>query len=119
MKLLPTAKLLKLTLFCTAAISTSIVTPSALSLIPGLHVATAYAEQEQKTKRVPALREKVYSQLARAQKLADDGDVKGGLEALDSIQERAASMNSYEVAMMHNFYGFIYSILFRAILTVL
>ncbi|QQM66277.1 hypothetical protein JG479_16930 [Pseudoalteromonas sp. LC2018020214] len=108
MKLLPTAKLLKLTLFCTAAISTSIVAPSALSLVPGLNVATAHAEQEQKTKRVPALREKVYSQLARAQKLADDGDVKGGLEALDSIQERAASMNSYEVAMMHNFYGFIY-----------
>ena len=108
MKLLPTAKFLKLTLFCTAAISTSIVAPSALSLIPGLNVATAYAEQEQKTKRVPALREKVYSQLARAQKLADDGDVKGGLEALDSIEERASSMNSYEVAMMHNFYGFIY-----------
>ena len=78
MKLSPTAKFLKLTLFCTAAVSTSIVAPSALSLIPGLNVATAYAEQEQKTKRVPALREKVYSQLARAQKLADDGDVKGG-----------------------------------------
>ncbi|MBH0049529.1 tetratricopeptide repeat protein [Pseudoalteromonas sp. SWYJZ19] len=108
MKLNPTTKFLKVTLFCTAAVSTSIVTPSALSLIPGLNVATAHAEQEQKTKRVPALREKVYSQLARAQKLADDGDVKAGLEALDSIQERASSMNSYEIAMMHNFYGFIY-----------
>ncbi|HCV04528.1 MAG TPA: hypothetical protein DG048_17980, partial [Pseudoalteromonas sp.] len=52
--------------------------------------------------------EKVYSQLARAQKLADDGDAKAGLEALDSIQERSSSMNSYEIAMMHNFYGFIY-----------
>ncbi|TMO08145.1 hypothetical protein CWB60_06870 [Pseudoalteromonas sp. S327] len=108
MKLLPTAKNLKLALFCTAAIGASIVVPSTLSLVPGLNVATAHAEQEQKTKRVPALREKVYSQLARAQKLADDGDVKGGLEALDSIQERASSMNSYEIAMMHNFYGFIY-----------
>jgi len=106
MKLLPTAKFFKITLFCTAAVSASIVVPSTLSFVPGLNVATAHAEQ--KTKRVPALREKVYSQLARAQKLADDGDVKGGLEALNSIQERASSMNSYEIAMMHNFYGFIY-----------
>lgn len=74
----PVAKLLKLTLFCTAAISTSIITPSAVSILPSVDVATANAAQEQKTKRVPALREKVYSQLARAQKLADDGDVKAG-----------------------------------------
>ena len=104
----PVAKLLKLTLFCTAAISTSIIAPSALSILPSVDVATANAAQEQKTKRVPALREKVYSQLARAQKLADDGDVKAGLEALNTINERSSSMNSYEIAMMHNFYGFIY-----------
>ncbi|WP_282130957.1 tetratricopeptide repeat protein [Pseudoalteromonas aliena] len=104
----PVAKLLKLTLFCTAAISTSIIAPSALSILPSVDVATANAAQEQKTKRMPALREKVYSQLARAQKLADDGDVKAGLEALDTINERSSSMNSYEIAMMHNFYGFIY-----------
>ena len=48
MKLLPTAKNLKLALFCTAAISASIVVPSTLSLVPGLNVATAHAEQEQK-----------------------------------------------------------------------
>lgn len=107
MKFLPIANTLKLTLFCTAAISLNIITPSVVSLFPGINVATAQAA-EQKTKRVPALREKVYSQLARAQKLADDGDIKAGLEALDSIQERASSMNSYEIAMMHNFYGFIY-----------
>ncbi len=76
-------------------------------MLPGVTLATAHAE-EQKTKRVPALREKVYSQLARAQKLADDGDAKAGLAALDSIKERSSSMNSYEIAMMHNFYGFIY-----------
>ena len=107
MKLQPIAVIFKLTLFCTVTISASIVTPSALSLLPGVSAFTAQAA-EQKTKRVPALREKVYSQLARAQKLADDGDVKAGLEALDSIQDRASSMNSYEIAMMHNFYGFIY-----------
>ncbi|MEC8325959.1 MAG: tetratricopeptide repeat protein [Pseudomonadota bacterium] len=64
--------------------------------------------EEVKTKRVPALRNKVYTQLARAQKLADDGDVAAGLEALDIVQKKSSSMNSYEVAMMYNFYGFIY-----------
>ena len=108
MKLLTTARFLKVTLLCTTAIGMSIVTPSALTLLPGVSIISAQAAQQQKTKRVPALREKVYSQLARAQKLADDGDVKAGLEALDSINERSSSMNSYEIAMMHNFYGFIY-----------
>ena len=100
-------KPLKVAVICAAAFTSSLVIPSIVSMLPGVTLATAYAE-EQKTKRVPALREKVYSQLARAQKLADDGDAKAGLEALDSIQERSSSMNSYEIAMMHNFYGFIY-----------
>ncbi|MCF2847867.1 hypothetical protein NH514_12205 [Pseudoalteromonas sp. ACER1] len=100
-------KPLKVAVICAAAFTSSLVIPSVVSMLPGVTLATAYAE-EQKTKRVPALREKVYSQLARAQKLADDGDAKAGLEALDSIQERSSSMNSYEIAMMHNFYGFIY-----------
>ncbi len=95
-------------MLCTVAISASVVTPSALSVFPGINLATVQAAEQQKTTRVPALREKVYSQLARAQKLADDGDSKAGLDALDSIQARSSSMNSYEIAMMHNFYGFIY-----------
>ncbi|EWS96787.1 hypothetical protein BG00_17880 [Pseudoalteromonas sp. SCSIO_11900] len=108
MKLKLTTKLLKLSILCTVAISASVVTPSALSVLPGVNLATVQAAEQQKTTRVPALREKVYSQLARAQKLADDGDSKAGLAALDSIQARSSSMNSYEIAMMHNFYGFIY-----------
>jgi tetratricopeptide (TPR) repeat protein len=108
MKLKLTTKLLKLSMLCTVAISASVVTPSALSVLPGVNLATVQAAEEQKTTRVPALREKVYSQLARAQKLADDGDSKAGLDALNSIQARSSSMNSYEIAMMHNFYGFIY-----------
>jgi hypothetical protein len=100
-------KPLKIALICATAFTTSVALPTVVSFIPGVSIATAYAA-EQKTKRVPALREKVYSQLARAQKLADDGDAKAGLAALDSIKERASSMNDYEIAMMHNFYGFIY-----------
>ncbi|AZZ96008.1 CDC27 family protein [Pseudoalteromonas sp. R3] len=99
-------KTFKKLLLVSALSCTGLVAPSLLSILPGVDLAVANAET--KTKRVPALREKVYSQLARAQKLADEGDVKGGLEVLDTIKKRAGSMNSYEVAMMYNFYGFIY-----------
>ncbi|MEJ6476403.1 tetratricopeptide repeat protein [Pseudoalteromonas piscicida] len=91
-----------------ALFSAGLVAPSVVSILPHVDIANAYADTETKTKRVPALREKVYSQLARAQKLADEGQVAEGLAALDSVKERASSMNSYEIAMMHNFYGFIY-----------
>ncbi|MCG7535462.1 tetratricopeptide repeat protein [Pseudoalteromonas sp. OOF1S-7] len=99
-------KVFKKVLLASALSCAGLIAPSMVSVLPGVDLAVAHAET--KTKRVPALREKVYSQLARAQKLADEGDVKGGLEVLDSIKERSGSMNSYEIAMMHNFYGFIY-----------
>ena len=82
-----------------------------VALAAGMASTTVQAESaamDVKTKRVPALREKVYSQLARAQKMADEGQVAEGLAALDNIKRKASSMNAYEVAMMHNFYGFIY-----------
>ncbi len=68
----------------------------------------AETQQERKTKRTPALRSKVYDQLARAQQLADEGQIKEALEALKVVEGKSSSMNSYELAMMHNFFGFIY-----------
>ncbi|MCC2618068.1 tetratricopeptide repeat protein [Aestuariibacter halophilus] len=65
-------------------------------------------QQERKTRRTPALRAKVYDQLARAQALADEDKTDEAIVALDNVKEKAASMNSYELAMMYNFYGFIY-----------
>ena len=62
----------------------------------------------QQTERVPALREKVYGQLARAQEQADNGNVQEGLSILSDIEGKADSMNSYERAMLWNFYGFMY-----------
>ncbi|MBR9907731.1 MAG: hypothetical protein GYB30_06720 [Gammaproteobacteria bacterium] len=59
-------------------------------------------------KKTPALREQVYSQLARAQQLADDGDLKAGLEVLANVESKLSSMNSYERAMLWNFYGYMY-----------
>ncbi len=60
------------------------------------------------SKKVPAMRNRVYSQLARAQKLADGGDKIEGFAVLDEVQDRLSSLNSYERAMLFNFYGFMY-----------
>ena len=60
------------------------------------------------TRRTPALRAKVYEQLSRAQALADANKTTEALAALDNVKDKSSSMNSYELAMMHNFYAFIY-----------
>lgn len=62
----------------------------------------------QQTERVPALREKVYSQLARAQTIADEQNNAAGIAVLKEVEARADSMNSYERAMLWNFYGFMH-----------
>lgn len=62
----------------------------------------------QERKRTPALREQVYSQLSRAQQLADGGDLKAGLAVLATVESKLNSMNSYERAMLWNFYGFMH-----------
>ncbi|TPH14214.1 tetratricopeptide repeat protein [Litorilituus lipolyticus] len=79
-------------------------------------VAYAQATEQQKvehksyraSKKVPAMRNRVYAQLARAQKLADEGDKIEGFEVLDQVKDRIDSLNSYEQAMLFNFYGFMY-----------
>jgi tetratricopeptide (TPR) repeat protein len=63
---------------------------------------------ERKTRRTPALRARVYEQLARAQAAGDQGNIAEATAILDEVKSKADSMNSYERAMMHNFYGFIY-----------
>ena len=75
--------------------------------------ATSVFAQDQKasqkrTVKVPAMRSRVYDQLARAQSAADANDVAAAIEILDAVQNKQGSMNSYEIAMLHNFYGFIY-----------
>ena len=60
------------------------------------------------SKQVPAMRNRVYSQLARAQKLADEGVKIAGFDVLDEVKERVNSLNSYERAMLWNFYAFMY-----------
>jgi tetratricopeptide (TPR) repeat protein len=74
---------------------------------------TVYAAEEgssatQTTRRTPALRVKVYDQLSRAQTLADAGNTKEAIKALDEVKDKSSSMNSYELAMLYNFYAFIH-----------
>lgn len=92
---------------CTTLMLTSMtITP----LLVGASSAHAQEQKasERKTKRTPAMRSRVYDQLARAQALSDEGNTAEAIEILDAVKAKSGSMNSYEMAMMHNFYGFIY-----------
>ncbi|TYK64403.1 tetratricopeptide repeat protein [Colwellia echini] len=66
------------------------------------------ADEPRASKKVPAMRNRVYAQLARAQALADAGDKAAGFEVLDEVKEQLDNLNSYERAMLYNFYGFMY-----------
>jgi hypothetical protein len=70
--------------------------------------ATADNKSYRASKKVPAMRNRVYAQLARAQKLADEGDKIEGFAVLAEVEDRLDSLNSYERAMLFNFYGFMY-----------
>jgi tetratricopeptide (TPR) repeat protein len=82
-----------------------------LFAVPATIVSVSAAENESssvRTKIVPTLRTKVYDQLARAQEVADSGDVAQAISILDRVKSKRSTMNEYEIAMLHNFYGFIY-----------
>ncbi|WP_286269479.1 tetratricopeptide repeat protein [Thalassotalea hakodatensis] len=81
---------------------------SVLYTAPTFITGDAQAEEQRESVRVPAMRNRVYTQLARAQQIADDGDRPAGLAVLDEVKTRIDSMNSYEKAMLWNFYGFMY-----------
>ncbi|WP_281556253.1 CDC27 family protein [Thalassomonas sp. RHCl1] len=84
-------------------------TAPAISGIAGqVQAAEPVAAKQKKSVKVPAMRDRVYSQLARAQKLADEGDRVSGFAVLDKVKDRLDSLNSYEKAMLFNFYGFMH-----------
>lgn len=72
----------------------------------------ANTQQEHKnyrtSKKVPAMRNRVYTQLARAQKLGDDGNKEEGFAVLNEVESQLDNLNGYEQAMLYNFYGFMY-----------
>lgn len=66
------------------------------------------SKEVRKTRKTPALNARVYEQLARAQTEADEGRIAEAIEVLDRVKAKSRSLNSYEMAMLYNFYGFIY-----------
>lgn len=104
-----------MTMFKTLTLS--LLTASVLTIAPTfIEAPFAVAKAEQTvnqsntrvSKKVPAMRNRVYAQLARAQKLSDEGDKIAGFEVLEEVKERIDQLNSYEKAMLWNFYGFMY-----------
>lgn len=100
-------KTIRHVLTVTGIVASLCCSPLVLSTM-GINVGGVAQAAEQKTKKVPAMRERVYSQLARAQKIAEEQGVDAGITVLDEVAERAEQMNSYERAMLWNFYGFTY-----------
>ncbi len=106
----PLSSILPSMLLSAAVFTFTVVAVSA----PSMFVATdAHAQEqkasEKKTRRVPTLRGKVYEQLSRAQTAADEaGNVDEAIAILKEVEDKSDSMNSYEKAMMYNFFGFIY-----------
>ena len=98
--------------FIAAAMVALLIGPS---VVPVISECKAVAQQasdaaadKPKTRRVPTLRSNVYEQLARAQQAGDAGNTAEAIAILDKVQTKMHSMNSYEKAMMYNFYGFIH-----------
>ncbi len=79
------------------------VTPTSV-----INHALAQVQEQTQSVRVPAMRNRVYTQFARAQKIADEGNKAEGLAVLDSVKARISSLNEYERAMLWNFYGFMH-----------
>ena len=60
-----------------------------------------------RTRRTPAMRERVYSRLAEAQECAEMDDIECAQQRLAQVREMD-DLNSYETAQMWNFHAFIY-----------
>lgn len=62
---------------------------------------------EQRTRRTPAMRQRIYETLSEAQELMEMDETESALEVMSELRQRD-DLNSYEVAQMWNFYAFIY-----------
>ena len=88
------------------------VAPSLSGMHSGEVLAQSESGSEQKTRKTPAMREKVYKKLAEAQELAEAEDINGAQRILNDLRGQE-DMNSYEKAQMWNFFGYIYYTLER------
>ncbi|WP_066961152.1 lipopolysaccharide assembly protein LapB [Microbulbifer sp. Q7] len=70
--------------------------------------AQAEAQSEQKTRKVPAMRENVFKKLGKVQEAADAQNWPAALAALKEMEAGKDKYNGYETAQMYYFYGFVY-----------
>ncbi|WP_237057223.1 tetratricopeptide repeat protein [Microbulbifer sediminum] len=70
--------------------------------------AQAEAQSDQKTRKVPAMRENVFKKLGKVQEAADAQNWNAALGALRDMEAGKDKYNAYEVAQMYYFYGFVY-----------
>ena len=73
-------------------------------------IASAVAQEKtpgQKTRKTPAMRENVYKKLSEAQEASEAGREGEALAKLDELK-RDKNLNSYELAQLYSFYGFVY-----------
>ena len=73
----------------------------------GAAYAQASDDNEAKTRKTPAMREKVYKRLAEAQELVEAGDTNGAVAVLNELKGMR-DLNAYEVAQVWSFFGYIY-----------
>lgn len=106
--------LVRLTSRLLVSTSLGLAMMAAGSMLSGVGVEfgdVAYAQDaekpERKTRKTPAMREKVYSKLAEAQTLAEANDSAGAQKILGQVQAMK-DLNSYELAQMWNFFAYIY-----------
>ncbi len=65
--------------------------------------------EDRKTRRTPALSEKIYKVLAKAQECADLNDYPCAMQVLeDGLGQKLEKLNSYERAQYYNFKGFLF-----------
>ncbi|SHF87126.1 Tetratricopeptide repeat-containing protein [Microbulbifer donghaiensis] len=75
----------------------------------GISASFAQAEAaEQKTRKVPAMRENVFKKLGKVQEAADASNWPAALAALRDMEAGKSGYNGYEIAQMYYFYGFVY-----------
>lgn len=70
--------------------------------------AQAEAQSDQKTRKVPAMRENVFKKLGKVQEAADAENWNAALAALRDMEAGKSKYNAYEIAQMYYFYGFVY-----------
>ncbi len=95
-------------LFISCFVMTLLISPTVGTLFDGVSYAQDEAAQKpkRKTRKTPAMREKVYKRFSEAQIAAEEERYDDAIKILDSVEKRG-KLNSYETAQMWNFYAFI------------